>query len=541
MAHTPLSILQQVCADLGYAFPEGVVMSEPPAQINADFSTNIALQLSRELKKNPRELAEEIKEKLQNSDGIMTVDSAGPGFLNISIADHWYKHMLEGTLSAVTPAATPKAINVEYVSANPSGPLHIGNARGGPVGETVARVLEAQGHQVAREFYLNDIGGQATTFAASVLHHYLVHFGQPSTFPEGGYPAPYVKELAEEIAASAGDQFVHLSGEDQVEAMRKVAITRQVAKIFETTDRMGIRFDKVYPQSELEDSGLSNQVLEELKERGMTLEKDGALWLKSGIQEDDRETVLVKSDGNFGYFLDDIAYHHDKLVIRNFDTAVVLLGANHSGHTPRMRAGIQAIGLDSDRYQSVLYQYVQVKEGNETRRMAKREGTFVTANEVLDEVPVEVFTFFMLSKANETHLDFDLQLAKDTSEKNPIYYIQYAHARICSVLSRAQEQGVQAGDELAENYQYGREERELLRHLARFDEIVQEVATSFRTHLIPNYLHEVATRYHHFYAHQRIITDNPEETTVRLRLSRQTVNVLRQGLHLLNIPPLDKM
>jgi len=531
-------LLRQVCQQLEYTYPEGVIIAEPPVHIGGDFSVNIAMVLAKIAGTAPRAIAEEFKEKLAQFEEIGSVEVAGPGFLNIQMADSSYLHALHTDTTNIPPAAQPKKISVEYVSANPSGPVHIGNARGGPIGETVVRVLQALGNSVFREFYVNDIGGQANKFSASVLHYYLEYFQVPSVFPDKGYPAPYVKELGEEIAKTEGDAISKLPAEERVEAMRPLAIQYMLNQIKQTTDHMGIHYDRWFFQSSVVQSGRSLKVLERLKANNATMEKEGAIWLKSGILEGDRETVLLKSDGTTGYFLDDIAYHEEKFLEQGFDTAIVMLGANHSGHIPRMRAGIQGIGIDPERYQGVMYQYVQLKEGEETRRMAKREGTFVTADQVLQEVPLEVFNFFMLSKANETHLDFDLQLAKDTSEKNPIYYIQYAHARICSVLARAKEGVV---GELPQHYEFSPEERRLLIWLERFAPTVQEIGDTFRTHILPHYLHELASRYHHFYAYKRIVTDNTAETAVRVRLSELTAATLRKGLDLLNITALEKM
>jgi arginyl-tRNA synthetase len=528
------SLLQKVAESLGYTYPKGVLIEEPPAHVKADFSVNIAMQLARETKQNPREIAENVRTKLLESHDISFVEIAGPGFLNINLGDSWYQPAVQRVV--ITPVEHPQKINVEYISANPSGPLHIGNARGGPIGETIARVLQRLGHTVERDFYLNDIGGQANKFAETVLHYYKLHFKVPSEFPEKGYPAPYVQELAEEIVRSEGDRFLQLKEEAQIEAMRVVAIERQVSKIRATAERMGIQFDRWYPQSELLESGRSQTTLEELQKKGATLEKDGAVWLKSGIQDDDRETVLVKSDGTTTYFLDDIAYYREKFTERGFARGVCLLGANHYGHIPRMEAAMVALGFP-ERYHGVMYQNVQLKVDGQNVKMAKREGNFVTADEVLDEIPRDVFTYFMLSKAAETHLDFDLQLAKDTSEKNPIYYIQYANARIHSILARAEKKDTPP----PADYLYNVEERALIRHLVQFDTVVQEVGENYRTHLIPAYLYELASRYHHFYAHHRVITEDESTTALRLRLSILTAETIKEGLSLLNIVAQEKM
>jgi arginyl-tRNA synthetase len=527
-------LLRQAISEAGYEYPAGVVISEPPAHITGDYAVNIALPVAKQAGKNPREVAAELSEILQKNDLFTEIRIEGPGFLNLTLTDAAYARALEAGFS-VQPTAEPKKVVVEYISANPTGPLHIGNARGGPFGETIVRTLQALGHTVHRDFYVNDIGGQANKFAASVLHYYKERFGVPSEFPEKGYPAAYVQELANEIAEDIADTLLKLPEEEQLEAMRKEAIGRRGEKINATVDRIGIQFDSWSPQGDLVASGRSAHALATLNERGATLQKDGATWLKSGIAEDDRETVLVKSDGTTTYFLDDAAFYRMKLEEWGMDYSVCVLGANHSGHIPRMRAVMAGLGIDESRYQGTLYQYVQLKEDGETKRMAKREGTFVTTDDVLDEIPLDVFNWFMVSKAPETHLDFDLALAKDTSEKNPVYYVQYAHARIHSILSRIAEVAA-----LGEHEEFNREERSLIRHLAAFPKIVEEVAVHYRAHMLPNYLHELATRYHQFYAHHRVL-ENEQANPARVAISKATADVLKDGLKLLNISAPESM
>jgi arginyl-tRNA synthetase len=541
------SLVQKACQELGFEYPGGVIITEPPAHIPGDYSVNIALQLAKSVGKPPREVADMIAEKLRNNEDIAEVTLAGPGFINVAFDDEVYHHMMRG-LSQGTPLDTVKLpkdkrqrISVEYVSANPSGPLTVGNARGGPLGEAISRVLEAQGHTVTREFYVNDIGGQANRFGASVLHFYAAEFGQELPFPEDGYMGEYVKDLAKDIAKEDGRSILDSPAENQVEAIRQVAIARMVEQVKHVVARLGITFDRWFWQSSLHHEGKLLETLYTLKANGMTMEKDGAVWLKSGVLEGDRESVLVKSDGTTTYFLDDIAYHEDKLISRKSDRAVCLLGADHSGHPPRMRAGIQALGLDPDRYQAVVYQYVQLKENGQIAEMSKRAGKFVTAAQVLDEVPKDVFTFFMVSKSNDTHVDFDLQLAKDTSEKNPVYSIQYAHARICSVLKKAHAESLSPAlpqDAL----DLEATERALVRQLASFSETVAEAAEHFRINLISQYLTELSARYHQFYAHNRVIqAELPHSTEFRLLLSKLTKETLAAGLSLLHISAPDQL
>lgn len=537
------NLIESTCQELGYTYPDSVVITEPPVHIPGDYSVNIALQLSRELQKPPREIAETIAEKLRGHEDIKDVELAGPGFLNIRLSDQTYQkaliHLSEEAKTSLfnrvlLPPAERKPVSVEFVSANPSGPLHIGNARGGPLGEAISRLLEAQGHTITREFYVNDVGGQANRFGASVLHFYAAELGQEKPFPEDGYKAEYVKELAHNIIEENGDSILRLPEHEQVDAIRQLAIARMVEGVKKITARMGINFDRWFWQSSLHQDGKLVATIYRLKQNGATLEKDGATWIKSGITDDDRESVLVKSDGTTGYFLDDIAYHIDKLEDRGNAWAVCLLGADHSGHPPRMRAGLQGAGISPDRYQAVVYQYVQLKVDGEAVGMAKREGKFVTAEQVLNEVPRDVFTYFMVSKAHETHVDFDLQLAKDTSEKNPVYSIQYAHARIHSLLNRAAGEGFTP--HLFDDMVLNDSEQALVRQLADFADTVTEAAESYRVNLITQYLTELSARYHYFYSQNRVVqADHVTSTRYRLMLSFITQKVLAEGLRLVNI------
>lgn len=532
------ALLRQALTELGYEYPDGIQITEAPAYVQADFAVNAALQVARAAQKNPRDIATQLRDALLASGVFADIEIAGPGFLNLSLHDALYRDAFlafnEHMLLPLTP--TPKKVVVEYISANPTGPLHIGNARGGPMGETIARSLAALGNHVHRDFYVNDIGGQAGKFARSVLHFYKLKFEVPSEEPEGGYPEHVVSQVVAELVEQAGDSILKLPVDRQEEAVRQQAIDLQVKRIRETADRMGITFDTWSRQSELVASGRSAATLAILESRGATFEKEQAVWLSGTDHEDDRETVLVKSDKTTTYFLDDIAFYRMKLDEWENDYGVCVLGPGHLAHVARMKAGLKGIGIDPERYHGPVYQNVQLKQDGVKVKMAKREGNFVTADQVLDEIPREVFTWFMLSKAPETHLDFDLQLATDTSEKNPIYYVQYAHARIHSILAKADLSG-----EMPVEPAFNAEERSLIRHLAGFSAVVQEVSESYRTHLIPTYLFELATRYHHFYAHHRVITDDLPTSTVRLQLSRLTAATLKTGLSLMNIEAQERM
>jgi arginyl-tRNA synthetase len=510
--------------------------------MGGDIATNIALLLAKAQGANPRQLAESLAERLRQDGGVTSVEVAGPGFLNISLTDGWYVGA-SGHLPQL-PEEQRRHYIVEYISANPTGPLHIGNARGGPIGETICRVLQAVGHTVEREFYINDIGGQANLVAESVFHYYCKGFNKEYPFPENGYPAPYIQDIAQELAGMYGEKYVSLANsQDKLpgivwDRFRPVVIETMVKKLADTSQKMGIHFDQWFSQSWTQQRGLSQEALKLLKEKGNVFEKDGATWLKCGQEEEDRETVLIKSDGSATYFLDDLGYHLDKLVKRGAHQAIVVLGANHFGHIPRMKSGLSAMGIDPARYEGVLYQQVQLKENGQAIKMSKREGNFVTADEVLDEVPLMVFNYFMLSKGNESHIDFDLNLAKDTSEKNPVYYVQYAHARIRSVLKLAEERGIQAQPLTGP---FSKEERSLIYWLDHFPAVVEEVMQTYRVNLITGYVYELATRYHVLYAHQRIIGDDQSKSGQLTELSRLTAERIQGVLDLLNITALDHM
>ncbi len=537
-----LKTIEDVLTQLGYQVPDGLLAVEPPAHAGGDVSLNAPMLLAKDAGKSPRVIAEEISDVLRSNPHVEEVSIAGPGFLNITLSNAFYLEVAsqlsagdeqEFASKLLLPDADRKKISVEYVSANPSGPLHIGNARGGPLGEAISRVLSARGHKVTREFYVNSIGGQANRFAASVLHFYASHFGREYQFPEDGYQGDYVKELASNLAAAHGDALIQGDEATWVEQMRKAAIERMVENTKAVVERMGIHFDLWFWENTLQEKGGITECLALLEAHGATVKNDGALWLKAGIQDDDRETVLVKSDGSTTYFTNDLAYHVDKLTHRGNDIAVCLLGADHSGHPPRMRAGMVALGLEASQYQAVVYQYVQLKKDGKTLDMSKRTGKFVSAAEVLDEVPRDVFVYFMVSKANETHVDFDLQLAKDTSEKNPVYSIQYAHARVASLISRAATQNLYPGDVsgvLSET------ERRLVRQLSAFPTVIGEAAESFRINLLCQYLQELAARYHQFYAQNRVVDPGAAEvSSSRLALSELTRKTIKLGLNLLNI------
>ena len=534
----------------------------PPAGVDADFASNVAMVLAKKLGKKPMEVAEKIRDLLfvspphEEGKGEVIVDIAPPGFLNFKLPSSvWQKELAkilkEGKKYGTSKINKGKKARVEYVSANPTGPVHIGNVRGGPYGKVICNALEATGWKVLREYYHNDVGGQVEKLGKTIWYWYEKLRGKETEFPEGGYPGEYPKEAAEEAVKKLGSKF---APSDQAK-LTNFALEYIFKENIETLKRLGIEFDQIISESKLQKSGKTAKAIEEIKKKGFAQEKEGALWFahpllnlpltppirRAGKGEKeggaDREAVIVKSNGQPTYFASDIAYHKEKFT-SGYNLVMDIFGSNHHGHVPKLQALTKIYGFDTEKFKVLLYQYVRVKRGQEVVKMAKRAGNFITAKEVLDEVGKDSMIFMLLMTAVNTHVDFDLELAKDTSEKNPVFRVQYAHARIESVERKAE--SVKIGKTnlalLAE-----REELALIRELAKFPEMVADIAETYNVHHLPHYLLGLADKFHQFYEKVRVITDNEEETAAKLALVRAVQQVLANGLQLMGIKPMEKM
>jgi arginyl-tRNA synthetase len=540
-------------------YPE---LEKPKQRTHGDFSSNVAMVLSGRLKRNPRELAQLLVQAIQDDDNLLQGSSiAGPGFINFKVNSHaWYTVLPEiENLASLRPVlGQGKKILIEYVSANPTGPLHIGNARGGPLGDVLARLLVRCGYEVTTEFYLNDIGGQIDRLGQSLLHWLKIEKDQASEVPEGAYCGDYIKEMAHDSSAHDIDYLAM----DDAEASRLLATWGMevlIREIRQDCEKMRCSFDRWVSEKDLRSELAS--LMQRLDDAGVTCEKDGALWFippegatieggRSGEQVsavDARESVLRKSDGEPTYFADDLICHENRYR-EGFDKIINIWGANHHGHVPRVKAALEALGHDPNSLEVVLYQYVRVCRGAEAVKMSKRAGDYVLAREVLDEVGVDATRFFLLMRAPSAHLDFDLELAKSESQENPIYYIQYAHARICSIQRKAIERGL-AKEGSSDNLQHLclPEELEMIQLLLEYPEIIERAATERAPQHMAHYLLEVARYFHTYYTRAksdpsyRVLADDIDTSLAKLYLLRSIKAVLADGLDILNIGAPDEM
>ena len=533
-------------------YPElsGIVFSVDyaPANIDADFASNVAMVLGKKLGKKPMELAAEMKSDLFWSpttfptpgEGGIVVTVAAPGFVNFKVASgYWPKELgrilKQGDKYGTSKANKGKKARVEFVSANPTGPLHVGNARGGPYGETICKVLEATGYKVLREYIHNDVGGQIQKLGKTIWYWYQKLVGIETEFPEDGYKGEYPEEIATKAIRNLGKNLT----EKDLGKLVDFALNRIFEENLQTIERLGIKFDLIVKESDLQSSGKTAAAVQEIKKMGLAKENEGALWFAPNDEFlADRESVIIKSDGQPTYFASDIAYHKEKFT-SGYDLVIDIFGSNHHGHAPKLRALTKVYGFDPNHFFVLLYQYVRVKRGDEVVKMAKRAGNFITAKEVLDEVGKDQMLFFLLSTAVNTHMDFDLELAKDTSDKNPVYRVQYAHARIESIKRQMTSDKLRGPNNL--QLLTEPEELTLIRELSKFPELVQGIAASYEVHHLPHYLLGLADKFHTFYEKLRVISDDKKLTEARLSLVRGVQIVLANGLRLMGIEPLEKM
>ena len=515
-----------------------------------DFTTNVAMILAGRLKEKPQALALRIKDAITDTLGLLqSVTIAGPGFLNFTVAPAKWIASLQEIFSAGSAFGTnhdfagKKAV-VEFVSANPTGPLHIGNARGGPLGDAVASLLANAGYEVTREFYVNDVGGQIDKLGESILAYLKGNEGGEDL----GYKGGYVKDLAD----LARKKFGNIDGQKEaVSRLGLFGIQILTDEVRRDCDDLGIRFDSWIHEKDILGTGVTKKILDILKKKKSVVEKEGATWFApQGEAGEDRESVLERSDGGRPtYFANDIAYHAQKYD-RGFDKLVNVWGSNHHGHVSRIKSAMSVLGHDPEKIETVLYQYVRVKRGDEAIKMSKRGGNFVTAREVLDEVGRDAFRFFLLLRSPEAHLDFDLELAKKQSSDNPVYYIQYAHARISSILGKAKEAGLEAPSRFDPAYVsllILPEEVALARRLQDYPEILRLATKDLAPHRVCYYILDLARSFQSYYDRAReddayrVITDNRERTRAKLFLLLCVRQVIRNAFGILGISAPEKM
>ncbi len=536
--------LVEAAARLGVSTPD-VELECPRDPAHGDLATNLALALAKSLRQKPRVVAERLVAALELPAGVVRkVEVAGPGFINFFLAEIQLAAVLETVLAAGErygriDAGRDTRVNVEFVSANPTGPLHVGHGRGAALGDAIAALLEWTGHAVAREFYVNDAGTQIEKLARSLWVRVQQQVGRAAAIPEGGYHGQYLIELAEGILAKEGRAFADLPEEEGLHRCRTIGVQSQRAEQDEDLREFGVKFDAVFFESELYRQGLIEQTLEDLARRGYTYEQDGALWLRSTAFGDDKDRVLRKQDGTYTYLLPDIAYHRDKRA-RGFARAIDVWGADHHGYVARMRAAMQALGYPEDFFHAELVQLVRVMRGGEEIRFSKRTGDFVTLRDLFEETGVDAARYFFLMRRGDAQFVFDVDLAKSQTEENPVFYVQMAHARMSGIFR------VGARDPAsvrAEGVNLGRltapEEVDLLKQLAAFPSVVARAAEALEAHRITGFLEGLARIAHAWYHKYRVLGE-PEEGA-RLVLAAAVRQVLGNGLRLLGITAPDRM
>ncbi|MBO6048133.1 MAG: arginine--tRNA ligase [Erysipelotrichaceae bacterium] len=517
----------------------------PKDTSHGDYSTNIAMQLTRVLRRNPRQIAQTIVDNVDLEAGqIDRIEIAGPGFINLFMKNDALTQVIadvlkKGTDFGASNSGKGQKFNVEFVSANPTGDLHLGHARGAAVGDSICRIMEKAGYDVTREYYINDAGKQITNLALSLYSRYLECFGIDFPIPEDGYLGQDVKDIAIAIKEDIGDRYVNASEEEAVAYFRKIGTEHELQKIKDILAEFRVKFDIWFSETSVYTDHLIDKALAQLKERGYTYEEDGALWFRTTDFNDDKDRVLIKSDGSYTYFTPDIAYHLSKFD-RGYDHLVDLFGADHHGYINRMKAAVQALGYNPDQLNIDIIQMVRMLENGEVVKMSKRTGNAVTIKDLVDEIGVDAVRYFFVSKAANTPFDFDLSLAKSKSNENPVYYAQYAHARLCSIKRMAAERGFNMSDQY-DQLTHGKEV-ELMKEINEFTHTVAEAAKTRSPHKIANYIQKLASVYHSFYNECHVLDDNNRELSgQRLALCEATRITLANALDLLGVAAPESM
>ena len=541
-------------------------VERPADSTHGDFACNAAMIWARALRNAPIKIAQAIEANI-NLEGtyIEKIEIAGPGFINFYLKDEYYGAIINDVLEkdinyGTSTVGQGKKVMVEFVSANPTGPMHIGNARGGALGDTLAAVLEKAGYDVTREFYVNDAGNQIQKFGSSLEARYLQLFDPTVEFPEDGYHGADIIERAEQFKGIHGDKYLSTSSEERKQALVDYALPLNVESLKNDLELYRINYDVWFKESSLYNDGTLQKVIDMMKEKGLTYEKEGALWYKNaeftaallkkqGKSDKDieklelKDDVLIRANGNPTYFAADIAYHYNKFAIRGFDTVINVWGADHHGHVARIKGAMDALGLSGDKLDIVLMQLVRLVRGKEVVKVSKRTGKSITLKTLLDEVPIDAARFIFNSKEPATHLEFDLDLAIQESSQNPVYYVQYAHARICSILKALKNDNIIprkcSKEELA--LLNAPEERELIRHISALTGEIESAARSYDSARITRYVYDLATNFHKFYNACRVHVEDEALMQARLNLCVATATVIRVVLKMLKIDAPEAM
>ncbi|MCY9661535.1 MULTISPECIES: arginine--tRNA ligase [Paenibacillus] len=525
-----------------------IILEVPKEKTHGDFATNIAMQLTRIAKQNPRQIAEQIIANLQKDKAnIAEAEIAGPGFINFKMNKVYLYPVIADVLAqgeryGARNVGQGLKVQVEFVSANPTGSLHLGHARGAAVGDVLCNVLDLAGYDVSREYYINDAGNQVVNLAKSIEARYLQALGQDAEMPEDGYFGEDIKGFAADLAAEEGDRLLSLPDDERRAFFRTYGLKKELDKIKRDLGRFGVRFDNWFSETSIYEDNLIPPVLQELRDNGHIYEEEGATWLNTTPLGDDKNRVLIKNDGSFTYLTPDIAYHRNKFG-RGFERLINIWGADHHGYIPRMKAAMTALGFEADRLIVLIAQMVSLFQNGEKVKMSKRTGKAVTMEDLMDEVGVDPIRYFFAMRSMDSHLDFDMDLAVSQSNENPVYYVQYAHARICSIFRQAEEQGIAVLPlEQVDLAQLSSEaEFDLLRKIGELPEEIAIAAEQYAPHRMIRYVYELASQFHSYYRGHYVITDDAALTQARLALLGALRTTLANTLRVVGVSAPERM
>ena len=522
-----------------------ITIERPQNPEHGDYASSFALKLARATGTSPLAIAEGLVGLIATTPEISRVSVAPPGFINFTLSSGWLTAQVDLILKAGESYASidlgrGSRVQLEFVSVNPTGPLHVGHGRGAILGSTLANVLAAAGYKVEKEYYINDAGSQVDAFYRSLYARYQQCLGTEAEMPANGYFGNYMIDLAKEIIAEEGDRFLSLPEEKAVAQLGQLGLARIIGQIKEDLERVGVSFDVWFSEKSLYEKGQYEKVMSLLRKGGYISEKEGATWFVSTALGEDKDNVVVRSDGSPTYFASDIAYHYNKFLERKFERVINIWGADHQGHISRMKAVVAAMGIAPERLKVIISQMVTLSRGGELVKISKRSGDIITLREVVDEVGVDACRFFFASRTADSQMDFDLELAKKQSADNPVYYVQYAHARIASILRLAQEKGISYADGDA-SLLTSEPELTLIRKMLLLPEMVEVVAQTLEPHHLAYYATDLATVFHSFYKQCRVVSQNESLTKARLKLVEAAKIILAKTLHLMGMTAPERM
>ena len=510
-----------------------------------DYASGMALKMARAARKSPLDIAKLLVTYIPPCEEFSKVEVAPPGFINFTVDPSWLQKQVDvvlgqGTMFGNVDVGRRLRVQLEYASVNPTGPVHVGHGRAATLGSALANVLEAAGYDVTREYYVNDGGNQLELFAASIYARYLQALGREATMPENGYQGEYVTDFAREIIAEHGDRFATVPADQGAKAVGKLGMEKALSVIRADLEKMNIRFDVWFSELSLYADGTYEKTMDLLRSQGYIAEKEGAQWFASTALGEEKDNVLVRSNGIPTYFAADIAYHYNKFIVRKFQRVIDIWGADHQGHVPRMKAAARAMGVDPDDLEIITVQLVSLKKGDAALRFSKRKGNVIALADLVEEVGADAVRYFFLTRSADTQMEFDLELATKEAPDNPVYYIQYAHARIASIQRTAREQGIHAdGADLS--LLTHEAELDLIRAMLQLPEVVERCATQLSPHHLTHYALDLAGLFHDFYTQCRVITEDRALTAARLRLVEAARVALARTLTLLGMSVPERM